>query len=266
MLFFNWFLHGNSLWTVGPLAARPAYLWGNPLLLVTQIAAAGLLALGLRPGSTPQARTQSLELALLVGSLPLVIHLLTIVGFDGMYIERYLLLSLPFFFIALARGVHLIGQRSRQIAAGVALVLLGITSYVAFRQKPDLWTVFKPNPDWRAATAILQTLEARPQNLLILGASPPPLDDFAYYLEQEWPDGVSRYRLYQPRRLEGLLDRRPIRTVAIVRNRFWPGTAGRALRRLGVDHGLRMRESQSFRGGDVHVFAVPPGTAAVDRR
>src|SRR5207244_7162254 len=36
MLFFNWFLQGNSLWTVSPRTANVSYLLSEPLFLATQ--------------------------------------------------------------------------------------------------------------------------------------------------------------------------------------------------------------------------------------
>ena len=111
MLFFHWFLHGNSLWTVTARRASTGYLLGEPLLLALQIAAAVLVLRGLWPGRGKDQRGRAAELALYVASLPLVVYMLTIASGRQLYIERYLIWSQPFFMIALAIGAT--GFRAR---------------------------------------------------------------------------------------------------------------------------------------------------------
>jgi 4-amino-4-deoxy-L-arabinose transferase-like glycosyltransferase len=256
MLYFQWFLHGNTLWTVAPAAAQPAHLLGHPLLLVLQGASAALLVRGLWPGRDGETRARSLELALSVGTLPLVLHALTLVGFDQMYIERYVILSLPFFFIILARGAARLGRLAARQGAAAGLILIAVASYTAFRQKESAWTVFKPNPDWRAAIEYMRHTYDRPRELLIVGASPPPLDDFVYYLEKDWPEGGRRFRRYGQQPADRLLSGRQIAAVVLVYNRFWPGRADRAFDDLSLVHGLRLAETRSFTGVNLHAFTV----------
>src|SRR6185503_9893112 len=102
MLFFNWFLQGNSLWTVSPYRANVAYLLSEPLFMACQAFFCVLFLRGLF-SYRAQAR-QAWELLALTCALPLVMLLLTQLGYRELYIERYLLVLLPFVAIVLARG------------------------------------------------------------------------------------------------------------------------------------------------------------------
>src|SRR5215468_11506604 len=66
-----------------------------------------------------------------------------ITGYQKIYIERYLLIGLPFFAIVLARGVTAFAHRYVTGIAIAAVVMLGVTSYAMFLSKSDEWTVYK---------------------------------------------------------------------------------------------------------------------------
>ncbi len=85
--------------------------------------------------------------------LPGCLFALNLLGLDHTYIERSALPALPFFFLVLAAGVT--GWKAPSMeratlagALAVALVILGFA-----RVHERHWTVYKPNPDWRAAAA-----------------------------------------------------------------------------------------------------------------
>ena len=148
LLLFDWFLYGNTLAPVGPYTWSWADLTAHPALLAVQVVAAAVVVRGLfrrdRQASTPRS-----ELGWLLITPLAVMWLFTLTGRTQMYIERYLLVCLPFFLIALARG--LTGWTNIRVAqllgsAGIALAAAG---YIALLWSPALWTVYKVHPDWR---------------------------------------------------------------------------------------------------------------------
>src|SRR5262249_53788433 len=155
MLFFNWFVHGNSLWTVNPYRANTKYLLSEPLLLVCQLFFVIIFIRGLLPDRVRKSWTQTWELLLFVSTLPLCMLVLTEAGYRHLYIERYLLVVLPFFLIVVARGATGLSNVRAVMACSIGLVVIGAASYGAFVYKSDTWTVYKQNPDWRSASRYL---------------------------------------------------------------------------------------------------------------
>ncbi|MBI3795441.1 MAG: hypothetical protein HY268_00520 [Deltaproteobacteria bacterium] len=151
MLYFNWFLQGNALWTVSPYRANLPSLLSEPLFLVGQVFFCAIFLRGLWSYRLQENRTRTQELFLLIFSLPSVMFVLTHIGYQHLYIERYLLLVLPFFLIVLARGAASFANAKAVIACSLAAVVIGVASYGALLYKSDRWTVYKQNPDWRSA-------------------------------------------------------------------------------------------------------------------
>ena len=150
---FGWFLTGNSLNPIGQASAT-----GEWLLVILQIGAVAAVLRGVwrlttcKPTPTSPA---GLHLVVYLMVLPACLLGLTLIGLDQTYIERSALPALPFFLVLLAAG--LTGWRNAIVArtvAGVAAVA-AIVVLAAYFKHSDDWTVYKPNPDWRGAAAML---------------------------------------------------------------------------------------------------------------
>lgn len=135
-------------------------------------------------------RDRWLEHAMMVAAVPGMLFVLAIVGRDNYYIERSALPSLPFYFLAVGAGLWLIRSRLVRIGAITATVVFSVAVLSHYHTRRDVWTVYKPNPDWRAIIAPL--LEARgtpPRPLAVFSAM--PLTELVYYApgaeECPWP-------------------------------------------------------------------------------
>jgi hypothetical protein len=150
MLLFNWFALGNSLWSLNPYDG-PAVLTQSPGLISLQLLLAALFVRGM-VRFLRQSAYASYVLAYLF-ALPLLLLVLGLGPWPRVYIERSVLVTIPFFYIVLANGVT--GFSRRWITAGIAatLVWINVTALAAFFWKTDVWTVYKPRPDWRSAAA-----------------------------------------------------------------------------------------------------------------
>jgi hypothetical protein len=251
-LFFHWFVDGNALWDAKSSAAT-ADLWSRAGLLAFEGGFALLLLLGLWPGRGTAARAAAGELALLVCALPLAVYALSFSG-RNLYIERYMLVSLPFFAIAIARGATRFSRG--YVRAAVICLVIGVeaASYAALVEKDEQNTVYKPNPDWRAAAAFLASHHSGPERLLIVGGV--PLTDFFFYLSRQWPPPLPRVRSYTDEEVERFRRDGGAFHVVLVRNRFWWGDRDiRLLEELRGNPDLQSASMASFKGVDLFTFA-----------
>jgi 4-amino-4-deoxy-L-arabinose transferase-like glycosyltransferase len=166
MLFFNWFLLGNALWTVPPYA-HARHVPGMLAMLVFQTLACLVFLRGL-----VRIARESPGAPLLLGCLllpPLGLLGLGAAGFTKTYIERSLYLLLPLFAIAMARGVT--GWRSRwaSVAGVTALLAVSAAATGAYFAKSEQWTVYKQNPDWRSVARHLDRERAAGAHLVLYG-------------------------------------------------------------------------------------------------
>lgn len=152
-LCFQWFLTGNALTPVdGDIEfGAEALLALQGLALVTFLGGCWRLASRRpRPGAP-----FGLDVVAYLAVLPVALFGMSLLGLNQTYIERSALPSLPFFIVVLAAGLTMwrakafVAVRSVLLAAAVGLVLF------SFHTHRDLWTVYKPNPDWREAAALL---------------------------------------------------------------------------------------------------------------
>jgi mannosyltransferase len=167
MLLFNWFLLGNAIWPVDPYTGIADVL-DRPALLAAQLLGLALFGRGVIriAREAPAARC---VLVLLFG-LPAGLFLLSLAA-SRIYIERSLLVLLPFFYLVLATGA--LGFRREWVtrAVVIAVVTLHVAVLGASLARGDEWTVYKPKPDWRSAVT---------------------------YLDGELRDTQRRYPLYSP--------------------------------------------------------------------
>lgn len=248
MAFFNYFLHGNTLWSRGVFRAGSADHGLAPIALALQLAAAGILLYGLaakrRDGRRPQG-----ELAVCLVVLPVVLLVATTASNHGMYVERYLFTVLPFFAIALARGALSVRRPGLRAALVAGLLALGAGAYGALLQKHDVRTVYKPNPDWRSTARYLSAEVSHPARVAVFGSV--PLNDFVYYLRRSMPEGAPEVRGYNRRRVNRAL-RRGVTTIYLVDNRYWRRGFTRTLESMRRHPRLQLTGRQSFKG--VHLY------------
>ncbi len=172
MLFFNWFLFGNSLWpeTVNPIITL--------IMILTQVAFFVIFLLGLVRISRRSSFLPDALLYLL--SLPLSLLVLTLIGFTSLYVERSMFILLPFFFLVIANGAAFFEPRPIAALCGVTIFIISLTTLATFYSKGNQWTVYKPNPDWRSTAQYLDSEINKAQNeVLLFAATPAP--ELTYY-------------------------------------------------------------------------------------
>jgi mannosyltransferase len=255
MLFFNWFLHGNCLWTISPYGAKPSYLIGQPALLALQVLCFGLFLVGLRFGHRKENRLQALELGLYLSSLPFIILLLTLLGYRHLYIERYLLLLLPFFIITLAGGATRFSNLWVQSLFVCGLIAIGVASYAMLLNKDTRWTVYKHNPDWRSAARYLEGEHALSESVILAVT---PADAFAYYLLRQVPRESVHIRMYDAEVLDHILSARQTHQIYLTKNLYWGGNFDEVLALFKRDRRLQSGAFQSFKGVEIHTFVILP--------
>jgi uncharacterized membrane protein len=251
MLFFNWFLQGNSLWTVSPYRANVSYLLGEPLFLATQ---AFFCLLFLRGLFSYRAQPRGIwELLVLTCAVPLVMLLLTQRGYGQLYIERYLLVLLPFVAIVLARGAASFANVKAVIACSAAMGVIGAASYGAWLQKSETWTVYKQNPDWRAAARYLGVQVVEPREAVVVATIFPA--ELAYYFPRERKVPAPRIVTYG---VESLLEDDHVKALYLIKNNFWKAGVDEVLQRLKGESRLELTATESFKGLEIYTF-VPRG-------
>ena len=253
MLFFNWFLHGNSLWTVSPYGASLQYLSGEPLLVVCQAFFLIIFLRGLLAYRGQKNWMQAWELSLFISSLPLVMLLMTAIGYRHLYIERYLFWVLPFFLIVLARGATSFSSARGVIACSLAAVVLGVASYGALLSKSDTWTVYKQNPDWRSTVRYL-TAQGLSSSGKAMVLAVTPADDLEYYLRRETQTPYPILYYYNTNTFEPMLVMTDAEVLYLIKNKYWVGAFDKALQELKHDERFTLVNSCSFKGVEVHTF------------
>lgn len=256
MLFFNWFLQGNSLWTVSPYRANVAYLLSEPLFVACQAFFCVLFLRGLF-SYRAQAR-RAWELLALTCALPLVMLLLTQLGYRELYIERYLLVLLPFVAIVLARGAASFANVKAVIACSAAMGVIGAASYGAWLYKSETWTVYNQNPDWRAAASYLGAQVVPPREAVIVATAFPV--ELSYYFVRERKVPAPRAVIYDARSLESLLGDDRVKVLYLLRNNRRMAGVDEVLQRMKDERRLELTTTQSFKGFEIYTF-VPRGAA-----
>jgi uncharacterized membrane protein len=248
-LFFQWFLLGNTLW-IGRVVSVSS-VWAEPLHLAVQIAALGLLCVGwwtARRERDASAPAWALPLFVLV--LPAVLFVVTLAGFRHFYVERYLLLALPFFAIALARGALALRAAILR-AVGTAFVLtIAAASYAGWLARGDVWTVYKQNPDWRSAADFLsaQKSDGHPRILAVI-----PIDDFLFYVQKAMPNEPLDVVL-DPQNRDPLERPDPAVDLVLVKNLYWSGGVDALIVRYQNEPRLQFLGRAAFKGVELYRF------------
>jgi mannosyltransferase len=252
MLFFNWFLQGNVLWTVSPYRADLGYLLRAPVFLACQVFFMILFVRGLLPRQEQKTWMQTWELSLFVCSFPLIMLLMTAAGYQPLYIERYLLPVLPFFLIALVRGATSFSHPRAVLACSLAAGAIGVASYGALLFKSDKWTVYKQNPDWRSAARYLGAQSIPPKQSVILATISPV--ELVYYFPREGNAPYPKTMLYNAKLVEFMLASNRMKAFYLLRNNYWVAGVDEVLQRLKDDKRLELTNAQSFKGLEIYTF------------
>jgi 4-amino-4-deoxy-L-arabinose transferase-like glycosyltransferase len=237
---FEWFVTGGVF---GPPDARVGA--ARAAILLVQVAFLGLVVIGLaragRRGAGHEARgfAPRAELAILLLVLPLALLALGAMGRRGFYVERSALTALPFFAMAVGVGVASLRPAALRAAAVLLLVAVGGVVLASFYAKRDAWTVYKPNPDWRAIGRTLAAEHARTGAPVVVISMSPALE-LTYYASLELtpyppassirdpaPDRAGRvYVLSRPDvdLVREIFARERVRTLYFAHNEYWLGT------------------------------------------
>lgn len=160
-LFFTWFLFGDA-WGAE---------WRHWQMFSAQIFFLVIFVYGLALALLrKKANENTRYLPLYLFAIPAFLLVASRFGFRG-YIERSVLVALPFFYIVIAKGVIGIADFSESIrqrsfgrtfvkslagACIVAIILLSAFTLKEYFRRDEEWTVYKPNPDWRSAAHYLE--------------------------------------------------------------------------------------------------------------
>jgi len=253
MLPFQWYLHGNCLWSVNPYRASVESLTDRPLLVVFQLVACVLLVRGGRRALSAPERRHGLPLVAHLIALPLAVTALGALGYRQLYIERYLFVGLPFFAMLLLRGARGLGGRRLGIVAMSALVAANVAAYAAWWVKNDSWTVYKQNPDWRSAAAGVLADGARRRESVLVEFT--PAAGMRHYLRRlagaEAPPIVPIGSLRIARAAK-----RGKTTLYLIENRYWRSGFESVLRALEKDPHATPAGKLLYRGVTLHRFEL----------
>jgi 4-amino-4-deoxy-L-arabinose transferase-like glycosyltransferase len=252
MLGGQWFLHGNTLWPLSPYRASPTELAARPALLALQLAAAALLALGVRRAwrAGPPAHGRVLLAFLFV--LPAALWAVTLAGYAQTYIERYVFWALPFYAIVIASGATACGGVRGRRAAGGFLLAVGVASYAGWLVHDDRWTVYKQNPDWRSAAADLAARAAPGRPVLVVGVAPTLA--LRYHVRRIGAAEIVIVRDDDKELLDRLSTTPGARKLFLVDNLYWPGDLYGQLAALEKDPRLRRTRVHAHRGVRLYEF------------
>ncbi len=249
MALFSWFPYGNTLWTENPYAMSLETLLATPGRLTLHIALFGLWLGGLVVFARRHRMGRGWEVPACMLVFPLALLALTLLGKDKLYVERYLLQSVPLVCIVLAVAVHALPGRWLRGLCLVGLLGLGLTGAVRVWMPDEEWTVTKQNPDWRAVAAYIDDeLRSGLEHGISFGAS---LRALEYYIAKrrardgwEAPDGPPA---------DG-----PLKVFHIV-NLGWMNTKEqerRALEALHANDKLRFVETRAWFNVRISVFVL----------
>ncbi len=155
MVFFNWFAHGNCFSGLYPYGLQPEALLQLPWLLAIQVGVLLVFVRGLVRFWRRARKRRGREILACLPAIPLLLWMFGWLGMDQLYIERYLLQTLPLFLIFLALGVSFSHNKAWRVLGTVLLLAFGLASTIALETQTRRWTVFEPKSDWRGAVRYL---------------------------------------------------------------------------------------------------------------
>jgi hypothetical protein len=184
-LFLNWLPTGNSILPAVDGGWANWVVAGITLPLVVSWVALGWQRLAHQP---------LIEHLLVLIAVPGLLILLHFLGQENYYIQRSAIPSLPFFLLGLATGADLIAREMLRRTAFAGLLLGSVIVFGAFSARRGEWTVYKPNPDWRAILPALDAGNPTPDAPLLV-FSTTPVRELEYYVDDavvcDWPPVTS---------------------------------------------------------------------------
>lgn len=263
--------HGNTLRTISPYAPFGKMLEQHWAFFLIDGFFALLLGTGLfvavrrrwkhgkqadRPATPGSTET---ELLLLYFLIPPIALLAASLFYPKMYIERSMIVLLPPFFILIASGAMSIARpRWRHVVVSALLVMNILALVNLWVIKEDRWTVYKPNPDWRA---FAQDLREDGTGTVVFTSSPSLV--MRYYaresdilVEPMVPGrnaGKRAVRDYIPQVLKKHRMGHP-RFFYVAINRYWYASRARKLKDETIDRMYPLIEERRYFGLDVYKY------------
>lgn len=197
---FQWSWTGNTLPALdGEADAGLGHVaWYGGQALGVVVIALGLLAIA----RSFRERPAGAALPLYALAVPTFLLAAARFGLDNTYIERSALTALPFLFLIAGAGVESLRSTAPRRAVAAAIVLLFVASAAALYARPEAWTVYKPNPDWRAVARYLGAeIDAGAAGRPVFTSTPNPrplpyydvrIQDVKSLLPAGSPEGIER--------------------------------------------------------------------------
>ncbi len=274
-LLLTYLSHGNTLRTLSPYAPLTRTLDQHGAFFLIDGFFALLLGTGLwlaarpwiarrketcSPSGPNPAGTGLLFFYFLVPPVALLVASLV---YPKIYIERSMIILLPPFLILIAHGVMRLPRPSLQRAALSALLLANVVALAnLWVVKRGDWTVYKPNPDWRAFVRDLQ--EDGDRTVVIASCETLGLD---YYLKgtgsiafalRPGEDVDPRVVANDARRLFRRLGLRYPRFFYVVINRHWGSKRGAELNDAVFRKEYPLFEKKQYFCLDVYKYGFHP--------
>jgi len=146
---FDWAWTGNTIAADGgaiATAAASAFQW-----LGVALALLGLAQLVRARRERPRGWLVPIGVLL----LPCFLFACAAIGYGNTYLERTLIPAVPFVLLLAAAGVQALPARARLAVGGVTVAFAVTAVCCLFVYRDTHWTVYKPNSDWRSASAYL---------------------------------------------------------------------------------------------------------------
>jgi len=181
---------------------------------------------------------------------------ITLAGYQNMYIERYLLIGLPFFAIVLARGATEFSNRWISGISTATVVTLAIISYAMFLSKEgDRWTVYRSKTDVRGAARYLagQNISAD-ETMVVL---PGDALTLRFYIDRHASANHAVVQeSYEAAKVDQAIVEGKLKAIYAVKNRWALGDFQRLYKLLEQNQGLTLTGTHSFKDVDVYTFVA----------
>jgi hypothetical protein len=262
-LFFKWFLLGGNSWD-----AEKYYYW---IIAVQLIFTAIFLRGVMRLLEKPNRSRGSHEIVLYLFILPFFLLVISNFGQQG-YIERSAITALPFFFIVIAGGAMAFKNKIIRYACISTIIIVSVSTVAIYYNRQDVWTVYKPNADWRAATLCLEDeINAAPAVPEMFTVT--PADELTYYnprfkqlankelefnpFNQELQTNfwvINEIKKHHLPKIYDKMVRDKKQRFCLIHNNYWSSGSKEMFNQLRADRRFEYKAMQSFKGLDIYRF------------
>ena len=266
MLFFNWFISGNSLWNISFRYDTIATVFRYPFVVLTQAFFTLIFFYGLIMNLKESRKPYGANTIAFLFSLPAFLLILPLIGFSHTYIERSAYMILPFFFMILAKGITAIKPRTLRVVTLLVIIGFNIIVLTKYYAKQEEETVLRPNPDWRSTADYFFYNRDYLSEDFVIFTSYPSASVLSYYED--------RYIKYMHKKGAGYLPYLKIssdvedkeqsiyrtmkdnnsRTCYLVEDIFWGCGFDKLATRLIKDSGLQLVDIKFFRAIRIFKF------------